>query len=117
MVTVNFAIINYQWRKEAKVSMHMEHKAGDKMFVDFTGKKLAVTNPETGEMVEHEVFVSVLGSSQLSYIEATPSQTKANWITVNQNALHFYGGVPAAIVPDCLKSAVIKANKYEPEIN
>jgi len=107
----------YQWRKETKVSMHMEHKAGDKMFVDFTGKKLAVTNPETGEMVEHEVFVSVLGSSQLSYIEATPSQTKADWITVNQNALRFYGGVPAAIVPDCLKSAVIKANKYEPEIN
>lgn len=107
----------HHWRKEKKVSMHMEHKAGDKMFVDFTGKKLTVTNPKTGEITEHEVFVSVLGSSQLSYIEATPSQTKADWITVNQNALRFYKGVPAAIVPDCLKSAVIKANKYEPEIN
>lgn len=107
----------YQWRKETKVSMRMEHKVGDKMFVDFTGKKLAVTNPETGEMVDHEVFVSVLGSSQLSYIEATPSQTKADWVSVNQNALYFYGGVPAAIVPDCLKSAVTKADKYEPEIN
>lgn len=107
----------YQWRKEKKVSMHMVHKAGDKMFVDFTGKKLAITNSETGELIEHEVFVSVLGSSQLSYIEAIPSQTKADWITVNQNALHFYGGVPSAIVPDCLKSAVIKAHKYEPEIN
>ena len=107
----------YQWRKEAKVSMHMEHKAGDKMFVDFTGKKLSVTNPETGGMTEQEVFVSVLGSSQLSYIEATPSQTKADWISVNQNALRFYGGVPAAIVPDCLKSAVIRADRYEPEIN
>ena len=107
----------YQWRKETKVSMHMEHKAGDKLFVDFTGKKLTVSNPETGEVTEHEVFVSVLGSSQLSYIEAIPTQTKADWIEVNQNALHFYKGVPAAIVPDCLKSAVIKANKYEPEIN
>jgi transposase len=107
----------YQWRKETKVSMHMEHKAGDKMFVDFTGKKLNVTNPETGEIVEHEVFVSVLGCSQLSYIEATPSQTKADWISVNQNALHFYEGTPLAIVPDCLKSAVTKADKYEPEIN
>jgi transposase len=107
----------YKWRKEHKVSMHMEHKAGDKMFVDFTGKKLAVTNPETGEMTEYEVFVSVLGASQLSYIEAVPSQKKADWIAVNQNALHFYGGAPAAIVPDCLKSAVIKADNYEPEVN
>lgn len=107
----------HHWCKEKKVSMHMEHKAGDKMFVDFTGKKLTVTNPKTGEITEHEVFVSVLGASQLSYIEAVPSQKKADWITVNQNALRFYKGVPAAIVPDCLKSAVIKADKYEPEIN
>jgi transposase len=107
----------YKWRKEHKVSMRMDHKAGDKLFVDFTGKKLAVTNPSTGEMTEHEVFVSVLGASQLSYIEAVPSQKKADWIAVNQNALHFYGGVPAAIVPDCLKSAVIKSDNYEPEIN
>ena len=107
----------YHWRKETKVSMRMEHKAGDKMFVDFTGKKLHVTDPKTGEIQEYEVFVSVLGSSQLSYIEAVASQTKADWIAVNQSALRFYGGVPAAIVPDCLKSAVIKANKYEPKIN
>ena len=107
----------YKWRKEQKVSMRMEHKAGDKLFVDFAGKKLTVTNPDTGELTEHEVFVSVLGASQLSYIEAVPSQQKADWISVNQNALHFYGGVPAAIVPDCLKSAVIKSDKHEPEIN
>lgn len=107
----------YHWRKETKVSMHMEHKAGDKLFVDFTGKKLSIVDPKTGEEQELEVFVSVLGSSQLSYIEAVPSQKKADWVSVNQNALRFYKGVPAAIVPDCLKSAVIKANKYEPQIN
>ena len=107
----------YHWRKDQNVSMRMEHKAGDKLFVDFTGTKLPVTNPDTGEITEHEVFVSVLGASQLSYIEAIPSQTKADWIAVNQSALRFYGGVPAAIVPDCLKSAVIKADKYEPVLN
>ena len=107
----------YHWRKEQRASMHMEHKAGDKLYVDFAGKKLAVTHPDTGEIIEHEVFVSVLGSSQLSYIEAVSSQTKADWIAANENALHFYRGVPAAIVPDCLKSAVISADKYEPEIN
>jgi len=107
----------YLWRKEQKVSMRMEHKAGDKLFVDFTGAKLAVVHPETGEIEEYEVFVSVLGSSQLSYIEAVASQTKADWIAANQNSLRFYGGVPAAIVPDCLKSAVIKSDRYEPRIN
>lgn len=107
----------YHWRKQKKVSMRMEHKAGDKMFVDFAGKKLQVVDPETGEIKEYEVFVSVLGASQLSYIEAVASQTKTDWVAMNQNALRFYGGVPAAIVPDCLKSAVIKADKYEPQLN
>ncbi len=107
----------YHWRKATKVSMHMEHKAGDKLFVDFTGKKLSIVDPKTGEKQELEIFVSVLGSSQLSYIEAVPSQKKADWVAVNQSALRFYKGVPAAIVPDCLKSAVIKADKYEPQIN
>lgn len=107
----------YKWRKDQKVSMPMEHKAGDKLFVDYTGKKLFYTDVETGELVECEVFVAVLGASGQSYIEAVPSQTKVDWITVNQNALRYYGGVPAAIVPDCLKSAVIKADKYEPKLN
>jgi transposase len=107
----------YRWRKDQKVSMHIEHKAGDKMYVDFAGSKLAVTNPETGEITEKEVYVSVLGSSQLAYIEAVHSQKIADWASANENALRFYKGVPAAIVPDCLKSAVIKADKYEPEIN
>jgi hypothetical protein len=74
-------------------------------------------DPITGEIIPCEVFVSVLGSSQLSYIEATASQTKADWIAVNQSTLRFYGGVTAAIVPDCLKSAVTKADYYEPVIN
>jgi len=107
----------YHWRKDSKVSMHMEHKAGDKLFVDFTGKKFYITDPTNGQREACEVFVSVLGSSQLCYIEAVPSQKKEDWISANQNALRFYGGAPAAIVPDCLRSAVSKAHKYEPEIN
>jgi len=107
----------YRWRKEQNVSMHIEHKAGDKMYVDYAGSKLPITNPDTGEVTELEVFVAVLGSSQFAYIEAVPSQKTADWVAVNENALRFYKGVPAAIVPDCLKSAVIRADKYEPEIN
>lgn len=106
-----------QWSKKQKVSMHIEHKAGDKMFVDFTGVRQAIIDQSTGEITEVEVFVSVLGSSQKCYIEAVPSQKKADWIKVNENALRFYGGAPRCIVPDCLKSAVTKADKYEPQVN
>jgi len=107
----------YHWRKESKVSMHMEHKAGDKLFVDFAGQKLYITDRTTGKRKACEIFVSVLGCSQLCYIEAVPSQKKADWVAVNQNALRFYKGAPAAIVPDCLRAAVRKSHKYEPEIN
>lgn len=106
-----------QWRKDSKVSMRMEHKAGDKLFVDFAGTHLHITDPITGKIKACEVFVAVLGCSQLCYIEAIASQKKPDWINVNQNALRFFKGVPAAIVPDCLKSAVNRSSKYEPEIN
>jgi len=106
-----------QWRNTHKLNMHMDHKAGDKLFVDFTGKHLEIVNRQTGEIQDVEVFVAVLGASQRTYVEATASQKKEDWIKANQNALYYLGGVPHAIVPDCLKSAVKIGNKYEPDIN
>jgi transposase len=105
------------WKVRKEVSMHQHYKAGEKLFVDFTGKKLPVIDNKTGEISEVEVFVAILGCSHYTYVEAIPSQRKADFISANQNALHFLGGVPKAIVPDCLKSAVIKSDLYEPEIN
>ena len=105
------------WRDSSEVTMHIEHKAGEKMFVDYPGKKLMVYNRLTGIGREVETIVAVLGASQLTYAEATESQRKEEWIKSNENALRYYGGVPRAIVPDCLKSAVDKADKYEPDIN
>lgn len=105
------------WRDASDISMHIEHKAGDKVFVDFAGKKLHIVNRDTGKITEVEVFVSILGASQLTYAEATHTQQKHDWIKANINALEYYGGVTAAIVPDCLKSAVTKTNPYEPDIN
>lgn len=95
----------------------MEHKAGDKLFVDYTGRKLHLIDRETGEEKEVEVFVSVLGSSRLTYAEASLSQKKEYFIDSLANALDFYGGVPASIVPDNLKSAVKKSHRYEPRDN
>ncbi|MWD30549.1 IS21 family transposase, partial [Aquicoccus sp. SCR17] len=97
--------------------MHMEHKAGDKLFIDFTGKKLHIVDRETGELKELEVFVCILGSSQYTYVEACASQKLEDFIRCTENALWFYGGVPKALVPDNLKSAVTKSSRYEPKVN
>jgi len=106
-----------RWLKLSKPSMHMEHKVGDKMYVDFAGDKLSYVEMETGEIIQAEVFVSILGASQLTYVEATASQRQEDFIQCCENALHYYGGVPQAIVPDNLKPAVIKSSKYEPTLN
>ena len=97
--------------------MHIEHKSGDKTFVDFTGKKLQIKNSILGEERDVEVFVAILGASQLTYVEAVESQKKADWIRVNENAFRYFGGVTRGIVPDCLKSGVTKGDKYEPDLN
>ena len=106
-----------EWRKETSPVMRMEHKAGDKLFIDFTGKKLTIVDKETGELKELEVFVCILGSSQYTYVEACGSQKLEDFIRCTENALWFYGGVPRALVPDNLKSAVTKSSRYEPKVN
>jgi len=106
-----------QWRGDEDISMHLEHKAGDKIFIDYAGKKREIVDPRTGEVCYKELFIAILPASQLIYMEATDDQTKESLIRSLERALQFFGGVTAAIVPDNLKSAVVKANFYEPEIN
>jgi transposase len=101
----------------SKPSMRVPHKVGDKLFIDFTGKRLQVVDKQTGEVKDVEVFVAILGCSQLTYVTAVPSQKKEDFIIACERALHFYGGVPEVIVPDNLKSAVTKAGRYESELN
>lgn len=106
-----------QWKSQVNPTMRMEHKAGDKMFVDFAGDRLMLLDETTGCINPVEVFVSVLGASQLTYVEAVMSQQKEDLILACENGMIYYGGVPAAIVPDNLKSAVTKSSKYEPVLN
>jgi len=106
-----------RWSKRVNPVMHMNHKAGDKMFIDYAGKTLEVVDKATGEATEVQFYVAILGASQYTYAEASMSQRKEDFVASTENALHFFGGVPAAIVPDNLKSAVIKSNRYEPTIN
>ncbi len=106
-----------RWQKVVNSVMHIEHKAGDKMYVDYAGNKLEIVDPDTGELRKVEVFVSVLGASQYTYVEASYSQRKEDFIKSCENALHYYQGVPAAIVPDNLKAAVTRSDRYEPTLN
>lgn len=106
-----------RWRGTETPSFKIDHKAGDKQYIDYTGKKLPYLDEDTGEVLEAEVFVSILGASQLIYVEASASQKKEDLIDSVQSAFQYYGGVPQAIVPDNLKSAVKKSHRYEPTIN
>lgn len=108
-----------RWSKSKDVDpvMHMEHKAGEEMFVDYAGKTLQLVDPQSGEIKELQFFIAVLGASQLTYAEVSYSQKKADFILSVENALHYFGGVPKLIIPDNLKSAVTKSHRFEPVIN
>jgi len=106
-----------QYCKKSEGYMPTSHKAGEKMFIDYAGKKLHIIDKQTGEIKPVEVFVATLGASQYTFLEASFTQQIPDFIGSVQNALHYFGGVPACIVPDNLKSAVTKSNKYEPLIN
>ena len=105
------------WSNRVNPVMHMNHKAGDKMYVDYAGKTLSVIDQDTGEIREVQFFVAILGASQYTYAEASPSQQKEDFVASVENAIRFFGGTPGAIVPDNLKSAVIKSSRFEPTIN
>lgn len=98
-------------------TMRQEHVAGDKVFVDYSGKKVAVADPRTGEVREAELFVAVLGASGFTYAEATWTQALPDWIGAHARMFAFFGGVPRLVVPDNLKSGVNHASFYDPEIN
>jgi transposase len=106
-----------KWQDDERISMHIDHKAGDKMFVDYTGQTMTVTDRKTGRQTAVQVFVAILPASQLTYVEASSSQNQESFVRSNERALRYFGGAPAAIVPDNLKAGVLKANIYEPDLN
>ena len=106
-----------RYRMVTHVVGHVEHYAGDQMYIDFAGDKLEVVDSESGECRSVEVFVAILPCSHYTYCEAVWSQSRQDLIKACENALHFYGGVPMAIVPDNLKSAVTRSDRNEPVIN
>jgi transposase len=96
--------------------MRQAHKAGEKCFVDYSGKTPSYVDPQTGQRVSVELFVAVLGASNFTYAEATWSQKVQDFVLAHVHALAYFGGAPAMWVPDQLKSAVVVACRYEPGI-
>lgn len=101
----------------ARPSMVLSHKPGDKLFIDFAGDKLHYINRQTGELIACEVFVATLPYSDYGFAMAVESQQIPDFLYALEQCLLHLGGVPAALVPDNLKSAVIKANRYEPTLS
>ena len=113
----SFTLKYRHWRKERKLSMRQHHKAGEKLFVDYAGMTIDITDPSTGEVKAAQVFVATLGASNYTYAEASWTQTIEDWLGSHRRALEFFGGVPEIIVPDNLRAGVKSPSYYEPDIN
>ena len=112
-----FCDLYRDWRGRLNPTMRQAHVAGEKMFVDYAGATMEVIDGLTGEIRAAQIFVATLGASSYSYAEATWTQALPNWIGSHTRAFAYFGGVPAQVVPDNLKSGVVKACLYDPEIN
>jgi transposase len=97
--------------------MLQRHKAGEKMFVDWAGLKMPITDPQTGERWEAPVFVSAMGSSQFIFAKAFASEELRWWLKGHVDAFEAFGGVPEIVVPDNLKTGVQRSCRYEPALN
>lgn len=112
-----FCDLYHGFAKKLNPSMRQIHRAGEKIFVDFSGKKPEITDPRTGEITELELFVGALGASGFTYAEAVLGQDLSCWIRAHQNMLAYFHGSSAIYVPDNLKSGITTPCRYEPGVN
>jgi transposase len=106
-----------QWVQKLDLCLRQDYRAGEKLFVDYAGQTMEVTDSETGEIQEVQIFVATLGASNYTYAEPTLSQELPSWIQSHVHAFEFFGGVTEILVPDNLKSAVTRPCRYEPDLN
>lgn len=112
-----FCFYHRQYTRGKSSSLHIVETPGERMYIDYAGKKISYVERSTGEIIACELYVCLLAYSQFTYAEASRSQKKECFIASTVHALSYFGGVPQAMVPDNLKSAVTKADKYQAEIN
>jgi transposase len=106
-----------EYANVTKATMHIDHKPGEKLEVDWAGQKAAIIDSDTGKLIDAYIFVAVLSCSQYAYVEAFTSQNQENWIIAHVNAYSFFGGATRILVPDNLKTGVERVSWYTPVIN
>jgi transposase len=112
-----FCDLYRRWLKKLDLVLRQEHRAGEKMFVDYAGATIPVHDPRSGEVHPAAVFVAVLGASSYTFAEATSGQDRRNWTGSHIRAFEYFGGVTEVVAPDNLKSAVTHPSYYEPDLN
>ncbi len=112
-----FCELYQNWRKKLEPTMRQDHKAGEKMFVDFAGQTVDIQDPKTGVTKPAQIFIAVLGASNYAFVQATFSQELRNWIHLHSLSFEFFQGVSEIIVPDNLRSGISRSCRYEPDAN
>jgi len=112
-----FCLLYRQWLGKLDVCLRQTHRAGEKLFVDYAGQTIPVTDPVSGQIKEAYLFIAALGASSYTFTWASFSQDLPSWVEAHVRAFKFFGGVPEILVPDNLKSGVNKPCTYEPDIN
>jgi transposase len=112
-----FCHLYRQWVKKLDVTLRQQHRAGEKLFIDYAGQTVPLVDPKTGEIQQAQIFIAALGASSYTFAEASLSQDLPSWIRSHIHAFEFFGAVPHILVPDNLKTGVTKPCRYEPDIN
>ena len=106
-----------EWQSKLDIVMRQEHRAGEKLFVDYAGQTVPIVDRATGEERQAQIFVAVLGASNYTYVEATWTQGLPDWIASHMRCFRYLNGCPEILVPDNLRSGVSKAHRYDPDLN
>lgn len=112
-----FCRFYYDWCASSTLWMPQQHRAGESLFIDYAGLTVPIFDPQSKSTYNAQIFVSVLGASSYTYVEATKTQQLKDWIASHKRMFNFYGGVPEILIPDNLKSGVTKPDRYEPDLN
>jgi transposase len=112
-----FCELYQRWRSKLDVVLRQEHKAGEKMFVDWAGATIPVHDRHTGQVWQAPLFVAALGASSYTWAEATRDQQMECWLKAHIHAFEHFHGIPALAVPDNTKTGVTKAHRYDPDLN
>jgi transposase len=112
-----FCELYREFERRLSPTMRQHHAAGEKVFVDYSGKTVPIVDQRSGEIRSAQIFVGVLGASNYTYAEASWTQSLPDWIGAHVRMFAFFQGCPRLVVPDNLKAGVQKPSFYDPEVN